>query len=88
MMLLRIGFQGTHTGQINHGRLARIIKAILYSADNRARIINWSGFAHGTTAAETEQLKAEVEYAAKRDVLIIISTGNDGLNLDDDGSCK
>jgi len=85
MMLLQIGAQG-QTG-IDLARIDRVVKAIHYAADNGARVINWSGFVDDTRPEKLAELRAAFEYAAAKNVLIVIPAGNRFLNLDDEANC-
>ncbi len=87
MMLLRIGVQGTSAGQVGAERVNRVVKAIHYAADNGARIINWSGFVRNARPQEIAELHSAIDYAGKRNVLVVIGAGNDLADLDDDKNC-
>lgn len=64
-----------------HSRASYLAAAIVYAADNGARIINMSVGGKETTDIETEA----VEYARKKGVLIIAASGNEGINVDEWG---
>lgn len=87
MMLLKIGAQGTRRGEVDSARVTRAAQAIRYAADNGARIINWSGFVQVRDSVALVPLRAAVDYAASRGVLLITGAGNDGVDLDDDRNC-
>lgn len=57
-----------------------IANAIRYAADNGAKIINTSFGKYFST--HPEWVTDAIEYAAKKDVLIVNAAGNEGLNLD------
>lgn len=58
-----------------------IALAIRYAVDNGASIINMSS---GKSFSMNQQwVKEAIKYAEKKDVLIVTSAGNDGLDLDD-----
>jgi thermitase len=82
MMLLKIGAQGIPDGMIDAARIDRAAKAIRYAADNGARIINWSGFVQDFRPSHLAVLKEAIDYAAKKNVLLVVGAGNDGLNID------
>jgi subtilisin family serine protease len=82
MMLLKIGAQGTGRDEIDRARPGRAAKAIRYAADNGARIINWSGFVSDPTPEALAELKAALEYAGKKNVLLVVGAGNNGLDID------
>lgn len=62
-------------------------RAIHYAADNGARIINWSGFVDDLRPEKLAELRAAIEYAASKDVLVVVSAGNSGDNIDLDQKC-
>jgi subtilisin family serine protease len=80
MMLLKIGAQGGAESQKE--RPGRAAKAIRYAADNGARVINWSGFVSDPTPAALAELKAAIEYAGRKNVLLVVGAGNNGLDID------
>jgi subtilisin family serine protease len=82
MMLLKIGAQGTGRDEIDRARPGRAAKAIRYAADNGARIINWSGFVSDPTPEALAELKATLEYAGKKNVLLVVGAENNGLDID------
>ncbi len=82
MMLLKIGAQGVPDGMIDAARIDRAAKAIRYAADNGARIINWSGFVQDVRPSRLAVLEEAIDYAAKKNVLLVVGAGNDGLNID------
>jgi len=59
-------------------RASYLAEAIIYAANNGARIINLS--VGGGKLTRTEQMA--IDYAAARDVLIIAGAGNEGQQLD------
>ncbi len=82
MMLLKIGAQGTGRNEKDTARPGRAAKAIRYAADNGARVINWSGFVSDPTPEALADLKAAIEYAGTKDVLLVVGAGNSGLDVD------
>jgi subtilisin family serine protease len=88
MMLLKIGAQGTPRGQVDLARVDRAARAIRYAADNGARIINWSGFVDDLRPERLAELREAVEYAATKNVLIVLGAGNGAANLDLDENCQ
>jgi thermitase len=88
MMLLQIGAQGTARGEIDTKRIDRAVKAIHYAADNGARIINWSGFVDDTRPEKLAELQSAFQYAATKNVLIVVAAGNSFDDLDQDQNCK
>jgi thermitase len=87
MMLLKIGVQGTPRGEADLARIDRAVRAIHYAADNGARIINWSGFVDDLRPEKLAELRKAVDYAAERNVLIVVGAGNAALNIDVDENC-
>jgi|GEM_PF-679376 len=87
MMLLKIGAQGIGSGEIDRLKAERAARAIRYAADNGARIINWSGFVEDSVPEHLRALREAVQYAAKRNVLIVLSAGNSAVDLDADEHC-
>jgi subtilisin family serine protease len=57
-----------------HTRASYVARAIVYAADNGARVINLSVGGPGLTEVEREA----VRYATQKGVLIIVAAGNDG----------
>ncbi|WP_232109728.1 S8 family serine peptidase [Streptomyces buecherae] len=53
-------------------------RAIRYAADNGARIINLSQTATGSLDRQMRELRAAVDYARKKGLLVFAGTGNDG----------
>jgi subtilisin family serine protease len=82
MMLLKIGAQGIGRDEKDAQRPVRAAKAIRYAADNGARVINWSGFVSDPTPAALEELHAAIQYAGKKNVLLVVGAGNSGLDID------
>jgi subtilisin family serine protease len=87
MMLLKIGAQGIGRGEKDTARIDRAVAAIHYAADNGARIINWSSFVDDLRPEKLAKLREAIEYAATRDVLIVVAAGNDGKNIDLEENC-
>ena len=87
MMLLKIGAQGIARGETDTARVSRAAKAIRYAADNGARVINWSGFVDERDSEKLGELREAIEYAASKNVLIVLSAGNSAQNLDLDENC-
>jgi subtilisin family serine protease len=82
MMLLKIGAQGIGRDDKDTARPGRAAKAIRYAADNGARVINWSGFVSDPTPEALAELKAAIEYAGEKNVLLVVGAGNSGLDVD------
>ncbi len=82
MMLLKIGAQGIGRNEKDTARPGRAAKAIRYAADNGARVINWSGFVSDPTPEALAELKAAIEYAGRKNVLLVVGAGNSGLDID------
>jgi subtilisin family serine protease len=82
LMLLKIGAQGIGGDEKDTARPGRAAGAIRYAADNGARIINWSGFVSDPDPGSLAELKAAIEYAGQRDVLLVVGAGNSGLDID------
>jgi subtilisin family serine protease len=82
MMLLKIGAQGIGRNETDALRPERAAKAIRYAADNGARVINWSGFVDDPTPEALAGLKAALEYAGTKNVLLVVGAGNSGLDID------
>jgi subtilisin family serine protease len=82
MMLLKIGAQGIVRDEKDTARPVRAARAIRYAADNGARVINWSGFVSDPTPEALAELKAAIEYAGKKDVLLVVGAGNSGVDID------
>jgi subtilisin family serine protease len=87
MMLLKIGAQGIGRGEKDTARIDRAVRAIHYAADNGARIINWSGFVDDLRPEKLVELREAIEYAAAKNVLIVLPAGNDGKNIDLNENC-
>jgi len=60
-----------------HSRASYLSKAIIYAADNGARIINMSVGGKNLSTIE----KQAVDYAVSKGVLIIIASGNEGIDV-------
>ena len=82
LMLLKIGAQGIGRDERDAFRPARAAKAIRYAADNGARVINWSGFVSDPTPEALAELRSAIEYAGKKNVLLVVGAGNSGLDVD------
>ncbi len=80
MMLLKIGAQGIRG--IDLSRAGRASKAIRYAADNGARVINWSGFVQDLRPESLAELKAAIDYAGEKGVLLVVGAGNEGRDVD------
>jgi thermitase len=80
MMLLKIGAQGVRGVDLQ--RNDRAARAIRYAADNGARVINWSGFVDDLRTETLERLKASIDYAEKKGVLLVVGAGNYAKNVD------
>ncbi len=87
MMLLRIGVQGHGREEVDKNRVDRAVRAIHYAADNGARIINWSGFVDDLRPEKLDDLRVAIDYAAKKDVLVVVAAGNDAKDLDNNQNC-
>ena len=59
-------------------RASTLAQAIVYAADNGARIINLSVGGPGLSAVE----RAAIDYAVSKNVLIVVAAGNDGQAVD------
>lgn len=82
MMLLKIGAQGIGRNEKDTARPGRAARAIRYAADNGARVINWSGFISDPAPEALAELKAALEYAGRKNVLLVVGAGNSGLDID------
>lgn len=82
MMLLKIGAQGIGRNEKDTERPRRAAKAIRYAVDNGARVINWSGFVSDPPPTALEELRAAIEYAGQKNVLLVVGAGNSGLDID------
>jgi subtilisin family serine protease len=82
LMLLKIGAQGIGRGEKDTLRPGRAARAIRYAADNGARVINWSGFISDPSPESLAELRAAIEYAGRKDVLLVVGAGNSGLDID------
>ncbi len=58
-------------------RASYIAKAIVYAADNGARIVNLSVGGENLTEIE----KAAIAYARKKGVLVVVAAGNEGIEV-------
>ena len=45
-------------------------------------MINWSGFVSDPSPEALAELKAAIEYAGRKNVLLVAGAGNSGLNVD------
>lgn len=88
MMLLQIGAQGIGRGETDTARVDRASRAIHYAADNGARVINWSGFVDDLRPEKLAELREAVEYAAAKNVLIVLGAGNVAKDIDLDENCQ
>ncbi len=82
LMLLKIGAQGIGGDEKDTARPGRAAKAIRYAADNGARVINWSGFVSDPAPESLAELRAAIEYAGTKGVLLVVGAGNSGLDVD------
>jgi subtilisin family serine protease len=82
LMLLKIGAQGIGRDEKDTLRPGRAARAIRYAADNGARVINWSGFVSDPTPEALSELRAALEYAGRKGVLLVVGAGNSGLDID------
>ena len=64
-----------------HARASWIANAIKYAADNGARVINISAGGPGLTGIERDA----IAYARGRGAVIVVASGNDGINVQDYG---
>ncbi|MEM1112308.1 MAG: S8 family peptidase [Pseudomonadota bacterium] len=64
-----------------HSRASYLAEAITYAADNGARIINLSVGGKNLTRIE----KAAIDYARSKDVLIVVASGNEGVDISNFG---
>ncbi len=64
-----------------HSRASYLAKAIVYAADNGARLINMSVGGEKLTRIEKEA----IDYALSKDVLIVAAAGNEGIHLGEFG---
>jgi subtilisin family serine protease len=64
-----------------HTRASYIAQAIAYAADNGARVINLS--VGGKEITKVEQ--AAIEYADAKDVIVVIASGNEGIDVSNYG---
>ena len=78
LMLLKIGAQGIARGEKDTARPGRAAKAIRYAADNGARVVNWSGLVSDPTSEALAELKAAIEYAGTKSVLLVVGRGEFG----------
>jgi subtilisin family serine protease len=62
-------------------RVSFVVRAILYAADNGARVINLS--LGGEGLSRTAQ--TAIDYARRKGVLIVVAAGNEGVNTDEFG---
>lgn len=61
-----------------HSRASYLARALVYAADNGAKIVNMS--VGGPEITDIEQ--DAVDYAVSKGVFIIVASGNDGVNVD------
>jgi len=64
-----------------HTRASYIAEAIVYAADNGARVVNIS--VGGKERTRTEQMA--IEYAEKKGVVMVVASGNEGVAVSDFG---
>ncbi|MGH1503508.1 MAG: S8 family serine peptidase [Acidimicrobiales bacterium] len=63
--------------------LSSVAAAVRYAADNGAHIVNLSlGTSPGTDAASVQVLGDAIDYAGLHGVIVVVSAGNNGVNLD------
>jgi subtilisin family serine protease len=82
MMLLKIGAQGGGLSNTGGIRVMRAAEAIRYAVENGARVINWSGFVPETEEEDIAPLRAAVDYAEARGVLLVTAAGNGAKDND------
>lgn len=87
MMLLRIGVQGTGPNEVDPVKVDRVIRAIHYAADNGARVLNWSGFIQDARPEKVNALREAIEYAGRKNLLVVASAGNELNDIDDNANC-
>jgi subtilisin family serine protease len=66
---------------VGRGRSVTISEAIYYAVENGARVINLSLGGHHVSEIE----KTAIDYAAQRDVLVVVAAGNEGADAGDYG---
>jgi subtilisin family serine protease len=66
---------------LGRGRSVAISEAIFYAVENNARVINLSLGGHHVSEAE----RMAIDYAAERDVLVVVAAGNEGADVADYG---
>ena len=64
-----------------HSRASYLAEALVYAADNGARLVNLSVGGKGLTPLEREA----VEYATSKGVLIVVAAGNEAVRTEDFG---
>ncbi len=64
-----------------HSRASYLAEALVYAADNGARIVNLSVGGKGLTPVEREA----VEYSIKKGVLIVVAAGNEAVQTEEFG---
>lgn len=64
-----------------HSRASYLASALVYAADNGARVINMSVGGKGLTRIEREA----VAYAHSRGAVIVVAAGNEGIDVEDFG---
>jgi thermitase len=80
LMLLKIGQQGSR--EVDLKRNGRAARAIRYAAANGARVINWSGFVDDLRPEALAELKAAVDFAESKGVLLVVGAGNYAKDVD------
>lgn len=64
-----------------HSRASYLARALVYAADNGARIVNMSVGGEVLTDIERDA----VNYAVSKGVFIVVASGNEGINVDEYG---
>lgn len=64
-----------------HSRASFIAHAVRYAADNGARVVNLSVGGPGLTGIERDA----IAYARGKGVLVVVASGNDGVNVEEYG---
>ncbi|TAN55393.1 MAG: hypothetical protein EPN26_05420, partial [Rhodospirillales bacterium] len=67
------------TNHANKGGSAALSGAIMYAADNGARVINLSVGGKGRSNA----VQTAIDYAARKGVLVVVASGNQGIETTD-----
>ncbi|THB66464.1 MAG: hypothetical protein D6B27_06565, partial [Gammaproteobacteria bacterium] len=66
------------------GLMDEVAAAITYAVDNGARVMNGSFGSQGSDYEDFQLFQDACEYANSKDVLFVVSAGNDGRDIDDD----